>query len=129
MPRAVEAINARPAKAQLEISTAGATASVKAALAPGVGTADLALFVALTESALVTQVRAGENRGETLRHDHVARDLKMTRGWNAKGEAASAADFTAHAGKRERMRVVAFVQNLKTGEVLQALSAPLCPGV
>ena len=126
--RAVEAINGRPAKAQLEISTSGATASVKAALAPGVSTADLALFVALTESGLVTQVRAGENRGETLRHDHVARDLKTARNWSAKGELVAAADFAAQPGKRERMRVVAFVQSLKTGEVLQALSAPLCPG-
>ena len=127
--RAVEAINGRPAKAQLEISTTGATASVKAALAPGVSTADLALFVALTESGLVTQVRAGENRGETLRHDHVARDLKTARNWSAKGELVAAADFAAQPGKRERMRVVAFVQSLKTGEVLQALSAPLCLGV
>jgi hypothetical protein len=127
--RAVEAINARPAKAQLEISTTGAAASVKAALARGVSTADLALFVALTESGLVTQVRAGENRGETLRHDHVARDLKMARDWSAKGELVAAADFATQPGKRERMRVVAFVQSLKTGEVLQALSAPLCPGV
>ena len=127
--RAVEAINGRPAKAQLEISTTGAGASVKATLAPGVNAADLALFVALTESGLVTQVRAGENRGETLRHDHVARDLKMARDWSAKGELVAAADFAAQPGKRERMRVVAFVQSLKTGEVLQALSAPLCLGV
>jgi len=129
MARAVEAIDGRPAKAQLEISTTGTGANVKALLAPGVGPADVALFVALTESGLVTQVRAGENRGETLRHDHVARDLRMTRDWSAKGEVASALDFSAHAGKRERMRVVAFVQSLRTGEVLQALSAPLCLGV
>ena len=32
-----------------------------------------ALFVAITESGLASKVTAGENRGETLRHDHVVR--------------------------------------------------------
>ena len=127
-PRGVESVNARSAKAQLEISSAAnAPASVRASLAPGVAANDVALFIALTESGLVTQVRAGENRGETLRHDHVARDLKMARGWNGSKELVTVADFAAKPDwKRERMRIVAFVQNINTGEVLQALSAPLC---
>jgi len=130
-PRAIEAVNARPARAQLEITTShGAKASVRAMLSPGVRADDLALFMGLTENGLATQVRAGENRGETLRHDHVARDLKMARAWSANGELATVVDFTMQPEwKRSRMRVVAFVQSLKTGEVLQALSAPLCPGV
>jgi hypothetical protein len=130
-PRALEAVNARPAKARLEITTSsGGSASVKASLAPGVRTDEFAVFVALTENGLVTQVRAGENRGETLRHDHVARDLKVARGWSTSGELAAAFEFVSRpAAKPESLRVVAFVQSLRTGEVIQALSAPPCLGV
>jgi hypothetical protein len=35
--------------------------------------AGLQAYAAITESGLRTQVRAGENRGRTLRHDHVVR--------------------------------------------------------
>jgi hypothetical protein len=41
---------------------------------------------------------------------HAAFSFKSRAGWNL-----------------ERMAVVAFLQNLRTGEVLQALSAPVCP--
>jgi len=123
-------INARPARAALEIATrATPGARISAVLSPGVRTDDLALFVAVTENGLSTKVKAGENRGETLRHDHVARDLAMARDWT-KGPAPSLtmnAEFAPRPDwKADRMKVVAFVQDLKSGEVLQALSAPLC---
>ena len=128
--RTMETINARPSRAMLEIVTRGTpNARVSAVLAPGVRTDDLALFVAITQDGLSTKVKAGENRGETLRHDHVVRDLAMARDW-LKGASASlttTAEFAPRPDwKTDRMNVVAFVQNLKSGEVLQALSAPLC---
>jgi len=127
---ALEAVNARPARVHIEIVAGqGAPAIVKASLAKGTRPDDLALFVALTESGLKTHVRGGENRGEMLRHDHVARELRSARAWGAGGEIATSAAFKVQPGwNPERMRVVAFVQSLRTGEVLQALSAPFCPG-
>ena len=128
--RALEAVTARPARAHIEIVAGqGAPAIVKASLAKGTRADDLALFVALTESGLKTHVKGGENRGEMLRHDHVARELRAARAWGAGGEIATSAAFKLQPGwNPERMRVVAFVQSLRTGEVLQALSAPFCPG-
>jgi hypothetical protein len=115
-------VNSKPARANVEIATqAPATARVSASLAPGVRADDLALVVAITEDGLMSKVKAGENRGETLRHDFVVRDMVVT------PTLATTANFTPRADwKLERMNVVAFVQNTKTGEVLQALSAPLC---
>jgi len=89
----------------------------------------LALFVAITQNGLVTHVKAGENRGETLRHDFVVRDLKSARDWSAGSAPAieTNATFSPRADwVPEKMNVVAFVQNVRTGEVLQALAAPLC---
>ena len=128
--RTVESINARPSRARLEIVTRGTPwARVSAALSPGVPADDLALFVAITQNGLSTKVKAGENRGETLRHDFVVRDLAMARDW-MKGTAQSlttTAEFAPRPDwKPDQMNVVAFVQNLRSGEVLQALSAPLC---
>jgi hypothetical protein len=120
--RAIGAVNSMPARANVEIATrAPAIARVTASLAPGVGSDDLALVVAITENGLMTKVKAGENRGEMLRHDFVVRDMVVT------PTLATTADFTPRADwKLERMNIVAFVQSMKTGEVLQALSAPLC---
>jgi len=119
---AIDAVNSKPARANVEIATrAPAIARVTASLAPGVRSDDLALVVAITENGLMTKVKAGENRGEMLRHDFVVRDMVVT------PTLATTADFTPRADwKLERMNVVAFVQSMKTGEVLQALSAPLC---
>jgi len=120
--KAIGAVNSRPARANVEIATqAPANARVRASLAPGVRADDLALVVAITESGLMSRVKAGENRGETLRHDFVVRDMVVAPALTATANFAPRADWNL-----ERMGVVAFVQNTKTGEVLQALSAPLC---
>jgi len=126
--KAFEAVNAKPSAARLEIAPGkGPVARVTAALDGGVRSEDLALFVAITQNGLVTQVKAGENRGATLRHDFVVRDLKSQRLGSANSVEARF-DFTPRLDwQLERMALVAFVQNTRTGEVLQALSAPVCP--
>ena len=125
--KAFEAVNARPARATLKISTESASSvRVAAALSPGIRAGDVALVVAITQDGLATQVKAGENRGATLRHDFVARDVKTFRDWKGEVPAIDTrATFSPRADwKPDRMRVVAFIQNLATGEVLQALSKP-----
>jgi hypothetical protein len=84
------------------------------------------LVVAVTQDGIATKVKAGENRGELLRHDFVARELRVERGWStatqpsidARPEFTPRPDWSAN-----DMRIVAFVQDTRSGEVLQALSA------
>ena len=124
---AFDAIRRKPAPVTIEIAlrvaadrtiTAETHAIGKDSLAKG----DLVLATALTQNGLGSKVTAGENRGEKLTHDFVVRDLAVHRGLGS-----SAATFKPRPDwNLERMSVAAFVQNLKTGEVLQAVSLPLC---
>jgi len=74
----------------------------------------------------VTEVAAGENRGARLRHDHVVRLLEgpfpFDGGGN--GEAKLLVPLPGHPGSAPT--VVAFVQDRRTGEVLQALAVQNC---
>lgn len=80
------------------------------------------LYAALVQNGLVNTVHAGENTGRTLHHEHVVRkllgpfDLAKTIEQTVSIPASTPPD---------RLEFVAFVQNPKTGEVLQALSVPL----
>ncbi len=88
--------------------------------------APLTLHTAVTESGLSTHVKAGENRGATLPHDHVVRHwLKPVLLKEGGAQLAQAVGVSAEqAGKG--VNVVAFVQNARTGEVLQAVSTGAC---
>ena len=87
-----------------------------------------ALYVAIYQNGLASDVRAGENRGMHLRHGHVVRE------WFGPIDVASAPIDWQHAlpfgtdWKADGMGVVAFVQDQVNGEVLQALQLPFCPG-
>lgn len=92
---------------------------------------DAAVFLAVTESNLSNRVTAGENRGVTLKHDHVVRTLVGPLGGAATGRTDGSVVIKRpikieQDWKRGDLSVVAFVQNLRTGEVYQALSAPVC---
>ena len=128
----VARINAQPARAHLalDIRAVGTDAievAVAAELAaPGAGD-EPALYVAAYQNRLQSEVRAGENRGRTLDHDYVVLE------WQG--------PFAFEAGRRlaETLKVplvpratvsesgvAAFVQNRRSGEVLQALMRPGC---
>jgi hypothetical protein len=123
---AVRAITARPARAKIELAVEKNGAEqvqvrADAALTPAAQRAtDARLFLALTESGIATQVKAGENRGATLHNDHVARDWSGPLGLGAQSVSLGAA---ATAGAQRA--VVAFVQDVTSGEVLQAVRLPL----
>lgn len=81
-------------------------------------------WLALYENRLSSDVRAGENRGKRLEHDYVVRDLVgpfpkgaishvfvLDKGWN-----------------RGNLGVAAFVQDAKSGDVLQAIAKGVCAG-
>jgi hypothetical protein len=126
---AIRAGSVKPAAAKLNINAVqkadgGLDIRVNAAEAPA--TAPLALYAAVTESALVTQVKAGENRGSTLPHDHVVRHwFKPVDIRAGHAELAQAIALTPEQAKKG-VNLVAFVQNTRTGEVLQALSTGAC---
>jgi hypothetical protein len=73
------------------------------------------LFVAATKSALVSKVKAGENNGRTLTNHHVV-DF-----WSGPIAAKSASLFEWQVGiSNDPDELVAFIQDIKTGDVLQA---------
>jgi hypothetical protein len=125
---AIRRINAQPAQAQIAITLgrpAGGSLPVEvSAQAAREGK----LFVALYENGLSSEVKAGENRGVTLRHDYVVRDWIGPLALQGEGKGmlprALALPPGAVAGN---LGVAAFVQNGR-GEVLQALALPLCGG-
>jgi len=137
---AVQRINQQPARANIELAIgrmAGSAIPVEARVqAPR----DSKLFVALVESGLSSQVSAGENRGVTLRHDHVVRDWIGPVSIDGEGKlvlprplsvaavpvaAAGAGADGTNLSNLSNLSVAAFVQD-EHGVVLQALSAGLC---
>jgi hypothetical protein len=128
----VRNVNGRPARAELRLALRGAEGNkvelAAEALVPGAGDrADAALFAAVYESGLVSRVTAGENRGVTLRHDYVAREWIGPIALGADGRAELRRAIALPAGARAS-GAVAFVQNRRNGDVLQALALPACKG-
>ena len=130
---AVAKINARPAKARislaLDIPRKGAfEVGAAAELENASSDAAAALFLGAYENKLVSEVKAGENRGKTLPHDYVVLQwvgpLEFKGGKLAERHTLPLLPkaVLAHSG------VVAFVQNRANGEVLQALMLPSCKG-
>jgi hypothetical protein len=129
----VARINARQAGARialrLDTGQPGAfEVEVAAELPAGLRQADAALYLGAYENKLVSEVTAGENRGRSLAHDYVvlqwAGPLELAGGRTVAQRRLPLLPkaVAAHSG------VVAFVQDRATGEVLQALMLPACPG-
>jgi hypothetical protein len=131
---AVARISARPARARLALEITSLTKQAvgieaRAELLDPAQRGDAVLYLAAYENKLASEVTAGENKGHTLVHDYVVLE------WL--GPFA----FTAGARLIERRElpllpkavpgnsgVVAFVQNRRSLEVLQALMLAACAG-
>jgi len=131
--RAVAKINARPARARialaLDVGPTGAfEVQAAAELLDGAPQGDAALYLGAYENKLVSEVKAGENRGKMLPHDYVVLQwlgpLEFKGGKLAERHALPLLPkaVPGHSG------VAAFVQNRANSEVLQALMLPACPG-
>jgi hypothetical protein len=127
---AVERAVAKPAGASLQVRLArkGDALAIEttSALAAG-GIAEADLYAAITESRLASDVKAGENRGERLDHDHVVRSLGKV---GVVGATARPLAFTRPiepGWKAEDLAVVVWAQDRSTGEVLQAARLAYCP--
>jgi len=126
---ALARINARPARASLQLAILGVEGpvlEVETTAKLVQPSDDAALYVAAYQGRLESQVKAGENRGRRLQHDYVV--LEWLGPFSFKG-----------AGLTERRKlpllpgaaaansgVAAFVQDRRTGEVLQALLRSTC---
>jgi len=87
----------------------------------GAVSAELVVLVALTQNGLSSRVAAGENKGERLAHDFVVRDFVVHRGLGT----GSAKFKPAPGWNLAHMGVAAFVQDRRTGRVLQSVACAL----
>lgn len=98
-----------------------------AAIADAAERSDARVYLVLYENNLSTRVTAGENRGKRLRHDFVVRELAGPFGVNHGGAAALGHRFGVEPGwKTAGLHVAAFVQNERSGDILQALALAYC---
>jgi len=128
----LQTINKAPARGRISLQvTSGATAAgavdvgVDAQLEPGYRS-DTALTVALTQDGLVSEVAAGENAGKRLAHDHVVRAWQRGLALSS-GKLRQDVHFALPAD-RGPLSVVAFIEDVRSGEVLQAVELALCDG-
>ncbi len=83
------------------------------------------LRVAIAQNGLGSEVKTGENAGARLRHDHVVRALQTSTAADANGTMTLDATLPIPADGAADSALVAFVQDVRTGQVLQALELPL----
>jgi hypothetical protein len=122
--RAVQRINTRPASAHLSLAITGrAQAAFHVQVEARADAGDEAsVYLAAYESGLSSQVSAGENRGRLLAHDYVALEWKGPYGVGTREVELA----LLPKAKPADSGVAAFVQNRRTGEVLQALMLGAC---
>lgn len=128
----VAAINARPAQARLALEIVALKpgtleAEVSAEVLAAGRVADAALYLAVYENRLMSRITAGENRGRTLSHDYVVLE------WQGPIAFSDTARISVRrtlallpGGDPARSGLAGFVQDRRTGEVLQALLRPSC---
>ena len=127
----VQRINQTKARADLTLTltrqpTQELTVLVQAHI-PEAASRQLAkMHVVLYENHLTSDVKAGENKGRTLRHNYVVRQWIGPADLNTAGTTHLERTLTLPTEwKAQNMGVVVFVQQPQTGEVLQALGLPL----
>ncbi len=119
---------ASPVSLQLARTPAGVEAVVQAA-SPGAAATPgapvrLAAYWVVLEDGHSSAVKAGENAGETLKHDHVVRAYRPVPGWRNDGTAQRLVfdDRTASPAGTFARRVLLVVSDEQTGLPLQALA-------
>lgn len=99
----------------------------QAQLRQGVSFSEVRVYAALFQNGLVSEVVRGENSGSRLRHDYVVRGLLVSKVMDSSGKIIFRDRFVLpEDGRVGAMGVAVFVQDVRTGVVLQAMAAPLC---
>ncbi|HEV3240624.1 MAG TPA: DUF1223 domain-containing protein [Casimicrobiaceae bacterium] len=127
---ALSAINARPARASIELATAridgakiGVDVHVRIPGAPDREHAEVT--VAMVQNGLASNVKAGENKGKHLVHDHVVRAWRSGLAVGASGELRQQVVLPLP-DEGGAVEIVAWAEDAASGEVLQALSLAPC---
>ncbi len=118
----LSAAESKRARVQLQVDRASDTLRAVVSELPG---QRVALYVALTERGLKTQVPRGENAGRTLAHGPVVRWLQAVARGDAGELRAEVPLRLAKTWRREALRVVAFAQDEKTGHIQGAAEIAL----
>lgn len=132
LARRLENTGAQPAPATITLKLARADETTlevtgEVSVAETAKRERLGVYIALYENNLTNDVRAGENRGERLRHDYVVRRLEGPLALPANGRLALRQHFRlVPEWKRPDLGIAAFVQGRDNGEVLQAAMLPPC---
>ncbi len=88
---------------------------------------NMTVFVALYENDLESQVNAGENAGRKLKHDYVVR--KMFGGYTLDSQHQFKKTFKLGSNwNQKNAGAVVFMQDEKTGKIIQSLALPFCDG-
>jgi len=127
---AIASINARPARAAIELSAQtierdAVIVDLHVQVPEARDRAYAVAAVALTQDGLASDVKAGENAGKRLTHEHVVRAFEPGLSVGPAGDFHQNVRFALPAD-RGPLSIVAFAENARTGEVLQALALPLC---
>lgn len=119
------AAGAKPARAAITLAAVSREGAIAIDATTTIGAsadrADARLFVALVDNGHVSDVKAGENSGVRLVHDHVVRVISAPRAVGA----ATSLTLPWPAERGSAPALVAFVQRGGSGEVLQAVRLPL----
>ncbi len=84
------------------------------------------LYLAVVEDNLVNKVNGGDNAGKTFNHQHLVRDWIGPLALNESGASELVTEIKLDKDwSLEQTRIVALVQNLEDGFVLQSLVIPL----
>ena len=129
LPDAIRRINAQASRADIQLRVFApqpGVLSISADASSALKNEALALYLAVTESRLVSRVGRGENSGSTLHHDHVVRawigPLDMVGGRaSTQREVRLQTDWAG-----AELGVVALVQNTQSGEVIQTVAIDRC---
>jgi hypothetical protein len=124
-------VNSKAAAAELRlaqrVSTTGVSVELESRVFEPSAQKFSETYVALLENNLSSEVRAGENGGKVLLHDFVVREMIGPLRADSSGRLrwSGTVGLNSH-WKRPDLGLTAFVQDVRDGDVLQALHAPLC---
>jgi len=84
------------------------------------------LYIAITEDGVTSYVQGGDNAGKTFNHQNLVREWLGPFELEASGETFIEHQVLLSADwQQEKLKLVALIQNLSNGYVLQALELPL----
>jgi hypothetical protein len=129
---AIAAVNARPARAVLDLVAHPRQGNIvdvdlSARVTDSRERADAVIALALVQSGLASDVKAGENAGKRLQHDHVVRQWRQAVALDSSGAGSGTLSLALPADPGP-LSVVLLAENARTGDVLQVLELPLCAG-